>query len=80
LTYFPSSISLSEDEKHLAIGTKEGAILLMTRLENSLQSGFNLDTFSGHFDYVKSLNFNFAGNFLFSCSHSEVIVWNINEK
>jgi len=77
LNYFPSSIAINEDEKYIAIGTKEGLILFVTKIENTLNSGFNLDIFQGHYDYVKSLCFNKASNHLFSSSYSEIIVWEI---
>ena len=78
LSYFPSCLSLSVDEKYIGVGTKEGRLLLITRLENSLQSGFNLDCFHGHYDYIKSLNFNHDESLLFSCSYSEIFIWKIN--
>jgi WD40 repeat protein len=79
LNYFPSCIALSERENYLAIGTKEGLVLFITRIDNS--TGYNLDIYGGHYDYVRSLTFNNGvtnGLRLFSSSHSELLVWNIN--
>jgi hypothetical protein len=78
LNYFPSTIAISENENYISLGTKEGIILFITRKENSLQSGFNLDIFPGHFDSVQSVKFNFNNNMLFSSSHSELLIWDIN--
>jgi hypothetical protein len=72
------SISLSDNEQYIALGTKEGLILFITRMENTLQSGFNLDIFTGHNDLVKAVKFNADNSMLFSSSHSEIFVWNIN--
>lgn len=77
MNYFPTCLSINEGEKYIAIGTKEGLILFVTKIENTLNSGFNLDIFQGHFDYVKALNFNKKSNLLFSSSYSEIIVWEI---
>jgi WD40 repeat protein len=79
LNYFPICINLSENsEKYIAIGTKEKKILFITRIENSINAGFNLDIFSGHYDVVKSVCFSKDNSKLFSTSYSEVFVWNIN--
>lgn len=77
LNYFPTCISINEDERYIAIGTREGLILFVTKIENTLNSGFNLDIFQGHFDFVTSLRFNKASNMLFSSSYSEILVWDI---
>jgi hypothetical protein len=76
LNYFPSAISISEKENYIAVGTREGLILFITRIDNSVNAGYNLDTFSGHYDFVKCLKFD--GNRLLSSSYSELFVWNIN--
>ena len=76
MNYFPSSIALSDRENYIAIGTKEGFILFITRIDNS--TGYNLDIYGGHYDFVKTLCFNNNGQRLFSASHSELLVWNIN--
>jgi len=78
LDFFPTSISLSKDDAYIALGTKEGLVLFITRMDDATKSGFNLDIYSGHFDLVKSLKFNRNTSKLFSTSHSEMIVWNIN--
>lgn len=78
LNYFPMSISISENENYIAVGTKENYILFISRIDSSPNSGFNLDVFSGHYDYVKALKFNKDTSKLFSASHSELLVWNIN--
>jgi len=77
LNYFPASIALSPSENYIAIGTKEGFILYITKVDNTINSGFNLDIFSGHFDYVKALSFDNDCEKLISSSYSEVIVWKI---
>jgi hypothetical protein len=78
LNYFPVSISISDCEKYTVLGTKEGLVLFITRLENTINSGYNLDVFSGHYDYVKAVKFNHATSQLYTSSQSEVIVWDIN--
>lgn len=77
LNYFPTSLSLSLNENYYAIGTKEGLILFITKIDNSANSGFNLDIFPGHYDYVKSLTFNSESDKLISSSFSEILVWKI---
>lgn len=71
-------MSLSLEENYIAIGTKEGNILFITRIENTINSGYNLDIFPGHYDYVKAISFNNNTSKLFSSSYSELLVWNIN--
>ena len=78
LNYFPFSISLSFDEKYMAIGTKEGAVLFITRLENNINTGYNLDIFNGHYSGIKSLSFTKEDTNLVSASNSEMIVWELN--
>ena len=63
-------------ENYIAIGTKEGLILFITRIDNSVNAGYNLDIFTGHFDYVKAIKF--EENRLITTSYSELFVWNIN--
>ena len=77
LNYFPTCLSISNNENYIAIGTKEGLLLFITRIEMNLNTGFNLDIFSGHYDFVKTLSFSFDSKKCFSGSYSEMIVWNI---
>lgn len=77
LNYFPLSLNMTTNEDYMAIGTKEGMLLFVTRLENSVNSGFNLDIFSGHASGIKTIAFTNTNN-LISASHSEILVWNIN--
>ncbi len=77
LNYFPSCLSVSPNENFIAIGTKEGLILFITKVDHSVNSGFNLDIFPGHCDYVKYLTFNNQCEKLISCSYSEILVWKI---
>jgi hypothetical protein len=77
LNNFPTSIAISLSENYIAIGTKEGFILYITKIDNTINSGFNLDIFSGHFDYVKALSFDSDCGKLISSSYSEIIVWKI---
>jgi hypothetical protein len=78
LNFFPTAIAFNEEEKYLGIGTKEGLILFLTRIDNSPNSGYNLDIFHSHFDHVKSILFNRSSTKLFSSSFSEIVVWDIN--
>ncbi len=41
LNYFPSSLSLSNEERFIAVGTKEGLFLFFTRGEENYNSCFN---------------------------------------
>lgn len=77
LNHFPVSLTVSPQENYIAIGTKEGIILFITKIDNTVNSGFNLDIFPGHFDYVKSIAFNNDCDKLISSSYSEIIVWKI---
>lgn len=77
LNYFPSSLSVSPNENYIAIGTKEGLILFITKVDHSVNSGFNLDIFPAHCDYVKYLTFNNECDTLISSSYSEILVWRI---
>ena len=53
-------------------------ILFITRIENSISSGYNLDIFKGHHDYVKDIKFGKKSDKLNSCSYNELIAWDIN--
>lgn len=77
LNNFPTSLAVSPNENYIAIGTKEGLILFITKIDHTVNSGFNLDIFPGHCDYVKSLAFNHECQKLISSSYSEIIVWKI---
>lgn len=78
LNYFPYSLDLSEDEKYIAIGTKEGLVLFITRTDNTYVSGFNLDIFTGHYNHIDTIKFNKDASKVLSSSHSELLVWIIN--
>lgn len=78
LNYFPLSISLSVGENYMAIGTKEGIVLFITRIDNNINTGFNLDVFKGHYSGIKSLAITEEKNQLITSSNSEIIVWTIN--
>ena len=77
LNYFPYSIGLSDDEKFIAVGSKEGIILFITRTEETFASGFNLDIFKGHYDSVDMVRFSNDMSKLFTTSYSELFVWDI---
>jgi len=77
INHFPSCLAVSPNENYISIGTKEGLILFITKLDNSINSSFNLDIFPGHFDYVKFLTFNNECDKIISSSYSEIIVWKI---
>jgi WD40 repeat protein len=77
LNYFPFSLNISDDEHFIAIGSKEGLILFVTRTDESYVSGFNLDIFKGHYDSVDYLKFSHNNRYLFSSSYSEIFVWEI---
>jgi WD40 repeat protein len=78
LNYFPMSLALSTGEYYMSIGTKEGVVLFITRIDSNLNTGFNLDIFRGHFSAIKSLDFSDDRTQLVSASHSEIMVWGIN--
>jgi WD40 repeat protein len=80
LNYFPFSLALSDQEKYIAVGTKEGLILFITRGEENYNSCFNLDIFKGHFDGVDAIKFSHDTKKLFSTSQNEIFVWEINSK
>lgn len=78
LNYFPLSIAFSVKEEYISIGTKEGVVLFITRNDDDINSGFNLDTFKGHFSGIKSVSISTDSNQVISSSHSEIMVWGIN--
>ena len=80
LNYFPYTLALSDQEKYIAVGTKEGLILFITRGEENYNSCFNLDIFKGHFDGVDAIKFSHDTKKLFSTSQNEIFVWEINNK
>ena len=77
LNYFPMSLSLSLTENYISLGTKEGLILFITRNDNDINTGFNLDILKGHYSPVKTLAFADNKTQLISASHSEILVWEI---
>jgi WD40 repeat protein len=80
LNYFPSSLALSDQEKYIAVGTKEGLLLFITRGEENYNSCFNLDIFKGHYDGVDAIKFSHDTKKIFSTSQNELFVWEINAK
>lgn len=78
LNYFPYALDVSEDEKYIAIGTKEGLVLFITRKDNTYASGFNLDIFNGHYDHIETIKFNKDSSKVLTSSYSELLVWTIN--
>ena len=80
LNYFPSSLALSDQERYIAVGTKEGLLLFITRGEENYNSCFNLDIFKGHYDSVNSIKFSHDTKKVFSTSKNELFVWDINAK
>jgi len=78
LNSFPCSLAISFNEKYTAIGTKDGKILFISRLENSINSGYNLDIFKGHHDFVKDIKFNSKSDKIYSSSYNELFSWEIN--
>ena len=80
LNYFPSSLALSDQERYIAIGTKEGLLLFITRGEENYNSCFNLDIFKGHYDTVDSIKFSHDTKKVFSTSKNELFIWDINAK
>ena len=77
LNYFPSSLALSDEEKFIAVGTKEGLLLFITRGEENYHSCFNLDLFKGHYDSVDTIEFSHDTKKVFSKSKNELFVWDI---
>lgn len=77
LNFFPSSLAISSTDRFIAIGTKEGELLFITRNEQTIDSGFNLEMHRGHYDTIKDLDF-IEEERLISSSHSEILVWDIN--
>jgi len=80
LNYFPSSLALSDQERYIAVGTKEGLLLFITRGEENYNSCFNLDIFKGHYDTIDSIKFSHDTKKVFSTSKNELFVWDINSK
>ena len=80
LNYFPSSLALSDQEKYIAVGTKEGLLLFLTRGEENYNSCFNLDIFRGHYNTVDSIKFSHDTKNVFSTSQNELLIWEINSK
>ena len=80
LNYFPYSLALSDEEKYICVGTKEGLILFLTRGEENYNSCFNLDIFKGHFDTVDSIKFSHDRTKVFSTSKNELFIWEIHVK
>ena len=80
LNFFPYSLALSDEEKYIAVGTKEGLLLFITRGEENYNSCFNLDIFKGHYDCVDDIKFSHDNKKVFSTSQNEIFVWEINAK
>ena len=80
LNYFPYALALSDQEKYIAVGTKEGLILFITRGEENYNSCFNLDIFKGHYDGIDAIKFSHDTKKVFSTSKNELFVWEINAK
>ena len=80
LNYFPSSLALSDQEQFIAVGTKEGLLLFITRGEENYNSCFNLDIFKGHYDSVDTIKFSHDTKKVFSTSKNELFVWDIYSK
>ena len=80
LNYFPSALALSDQERYIAVGTKEGLLLFITRGEENYNSCFNLDIFKGHYDCVDSIKFSHDTKKVFSTSKNELFIWDINAK
>ncbi len=80
LNYFPSSLALSDQEQFIAVGTKEGLLLFITRGEENYNSCFNLDIFKGHYDTIDSIKFSHDTKKVFSTSKNELFVWDISSK
>ena len=80
LNYFPYSLGISDQERYICVGTKEGLILFITRGEENYNSCFNLDIFKGHYDGVDAIKFSHNIKMVFSTSKNEIFVWEINAK
>ena len=80
LNYFPYSLGISDQERYICVGTKEGLILFITRGEENYNSCFNLDIFKGHYDGVDAIKFSHDTKMVFSTSKNEIFVWEINAK
>ena len=80
LNYFPYALALSDQEKYIAVGTKEGLILFITRGEENYNSCFNLDIFKGHYAGVDAIKFSHDTKKVFSTSKNELFVWEIKAK
>ena len=79
LNYFPYSLDVSDNEKHICVGTKDGLLLYITKNEVSYKGGFNLDIFEGHYDNVDTVKFSHDSLKLFTTSFNEILVWNVKE-
>ena len=70
-------MNISDDERFIGIGSKEGLILLVNRSDDSYNSEFNLDIFKGHYDMVDYLKFSHNGRQLFTSSYNELFIWEL---
>ena len=79
LNYFPFSLALSDSEKYISIGTKEGLVLFITKGGDNYNCSFNLEVFKGHYDTVDFVKFSHDNKKLFSSCQNELFVWEINQ-
>lgn len=72
--YHPCTLSISPNRKYYFIGTKEGMLAIITRLDLNSYNGFKIDVSNSHFDTVNCVNS--SKKCVISCSYGEIIVWN----
>ncbi|EDO36826.1 predicted protein, partial [Nematostella vectensis] len=71
LTHWALSLDISPKGHLIAIGTQERLIKLMDYNEGSFQD------FTGHSDAVSEVRFSPSGHLLYTCSHGDVLIWNV---
>lgn len=72
--YHPCSLSIAPNRKYYFIGTKEGMLVIITRLDLNSYSGFKIDVSNSHFDTVNCVIS--SKRCVISCSYAEIFVWN----
>ena len=78
VNYYPITIDLSNDEKRISLGTKDGVVLVISKKGESFLSGYTVDSVYGCYDMVMDVKFSGDNSKLYASSYNEVIVFNIN--
>ena len=78
--YFPYCVSINDDGKFMAIGTKEGIIIFIDTEEKNYYNNDKYEPilYSIHYDKVQCLKFSHDSKKLISSSKNEIIITNID--